>query len=354
MRLAFLSKKVSIRFLELVSGFSLLLMANITLANNISLTQESELPEKYATTIDPFWQNQVQKGQFNGQENVRIHTAWLIHPQSKGTIVLSSGRTEGSVKYKEVFYDFYQNGYSVFTLDHRGQGQSGRLAGNPDKGHVEDFSYYVADLKTFITQEVLPNSPQKPHFLCHSMGCAIGALYLMNHPDTFDKVVFSSPMFGINAPIPQWLAKGILNTHGFFNGVFSDEPWYFPGQGDKQHEAFAGNSVTHSKVRFEQSEHAFEVVDAALGGITGGWLKAALWAMNTVEANARQITTPTLLLQSGGDTIVDNEAQQRVCAQMPDCQLKVVAEAKHELLLEADQYRDQAMAEILSFFASKD
>lgn len=328
--------------------------AHMTQAQNFLFTQETELPEKYRTVIEPFWQNQVQKGQFTGQENVSIHTAWVKHPDSKGTIVLSSGRTEGSVKYKEVFFDLYQNGYSIFTLDHRGQGQSGRMASNSDKGHVEDFSFYAADLKTFIDQVVLPESTTQPHFLCHSMGCAIGALYLMNHPDTFDKVVFSSPMFGINAPIPEWLAKGIVSTHGFFNGVFSDEPWYFPGQGDKQHEAFAGNSVTHSKVRFEQSEQAFEEVNAALGGITGGWLKAALWAMKTIEQNAAQITTPALLLQSGGDTIVANEAQKRVCEKMPNCQLIIVDDAKHELLLEQDQFRNVALSEILTFFASKD
>ena len=333
-----------------VATLMMITMSSTTQSQEIVLTQETELPEKYHTLINPFWDNQVQKGQFSGEQEVKIHTAWILHPQSKGSIVISSGRTEGSIKYKEVFYDLYQNGYSVFTLDHRGQGQSGRMAQNPDKGHVEDYSFFVADLQQFITEIVLPHSQSKPNLLCHSMGCAIGALYLISYPDTFQKVVFSSPMFGINAPIPQWLAQGILGTHRFFNTVFGSEPWYFPGQGDKQTEPFTGNGVTHSEVRYQQAEAVFEELGVALGGITGGWLKASMWAMNTVAEQAEKIKIPALLLQSGGDTIVANETQDVVCNSMPDCQLINIPNAKHELLMEQDQYRNPAMTHILQFF----
>lgn len=322
-----------------------------TQAQEFVFTQEDELPAKYQAHINPFWDKQVQKSQFIGEQQVPIHTAWILHPQSKGSIVISSGRTEGSIKYKEVFYDLYQNGYSVFTLDHRGQGQSGRMTVNPDKGHVEDFSFYVADLQQFVDETVVPNSEQKPHLLCHSMGCAIGALYLMQHPNVFQKVVFASPMFGINAPIPQWLAKSVLHTHRFFNNLFSDAPWYFPGQGNKQKEPFEDNVVTHSEVRYRESVQVFEQLNVALGGITNGWLNAALWAMDKIHQQADKITTPALLLQSGGDIVVSNETQAQVCSKMPDCRLVTIAEAKHELMMEKDQYRNEAMRRILQFFA---
>lgn len=341
---------------QLVNLLSLVFTAMMSLAtqaDTFSISQEAHLPQTYETHIKPFWDEQVQKSHFLGEQGVRIHTAWIIHPQSRGTIVISSGRTEGSIKYKEVFYDLYQNGFSVFTLDHRGQGQSGRMASNPDKGHVEDFSFFVSDLHAFVVQKVLPQSQQQPQLLCHSMGCAIGALYLLSYPDTFAKVVFSSPMFGINAPIPYWLAKGVLATQDLFNSVLSDEPWYFLGQGDKKPEPFEGNDVTHSEVRYQISVAEFEEANAALGGITGQWLKSSIWAMQYIEEHASSISTPSLLLQSGGDTVVDNKVQEKVCTAMPDCQLVVIPEARHELLLEQDQYRLQAMNALLAFFSEQ-
>ena len=316
------------------------------------LSMEAQLEQAYVDAIEPFWQAEVKTHKFEDDTGMTIHTAWVIHPRSKGSIVISSGRTEGSIKYKEVFFDLYRNGYSVFTLDHRGQGQSGRVAHNPDKGYVADYQLFVANLHTFIENTVRPNSPRQPNLLCHSMGCAIGAMYLHTYPDTFAKAVFSSPMFAIQSPIPAWLAEGLIGVHGFLNQVFSDQPWYFPGQGDKQPIVFAHNVVTHSPMRYRIAQREFDQLDVALGGVTTAWLSSSLRAMAFIEQNAVNITTPALLLQSGGDTVVDNNVQNQVCTAMPDCKLMTVADAKHELLLEQDQYRVPAMTALLLFFQS--
>ena len=45
----------------------------------------------------------------------------------KGAIVISSGRTECMLKYKEVVFELTKEGYSVYIFDHRGQGFSDRL-----------------------------------------------------------------------------------------------------------------------------------------------------------------------------------------------------------------------------------
>ena len=225
------------------------------------------------------------------------------------------------------------------------------MAENPDKGYVEDYAFFVADLHSFIEQTVLPNSKHKPNFLCHSMGCAIGALYILSYPDTFAKAVFASPMFGLDIPFPGWLTSGILNTHLFFNDIFGSDPWYFLGQDDKQEEVFEGNAVTHSEVRFNIIEKEFAQADAALGGITTEWLKRSIWAMQYVQENAQDIKIPVLLLQSGADTIVANAAQDENCNNMPNCILKKVEGAKHELMMEQDQYRNTAMNALLTFYA---
>ena len=57
-------------------------------------------------------------------------------------------------------------GYSVATVDWRGQGLSDRLLADPRKGHVDDFASFDADLDAFMA-EVVPALP-KPSVLAKS------------------------------------------------------------------------------------------------------------------------------------------------------------------------------------------
>src|SRR4030095_13442910 len=76
---------------------------------------------------------------------------------AKGAIVIASGRTEAYLKYKELIFDLWNNGYSIYIHDHRGQGSSDRELGvksSPQKGHVEKFNFFVSDLRKFVTDVV--------------------------------------------------------------------------------------------------------------------------------------------------------------------------------------------------------
>ena len=64
-----------------------------------------------------------------------------------GAIVISNGRTESMAGYPELIWDLHQQGYSVYILDHRGQGFSTRLLPDPQKSYVEKFEDYVDDLR---------------------------------------------------------------------------------------------------------------------------------------------------------------------------------------------------------------
>ncbi len=70
--------------------------------------------------------------------------------------MISSGRTEAAIKYKELILDLYKNGYSVYIHDHRGQGQSGRMTEDPQMGYIENFQYYIDDMKYFHDAYVKP------------------------------------------------------------------------------------------------------------------------------------------------------------------------------------------------------
>jgi len=315
------------------------------------INRGATLEQSYQEQIQPFWQQKVKTGQLIGTEDADIAYAYVLHPQPIGSIVISSGRIEGLLKYQEVIYELYQNGYSVFIHDHRGQGLSSRMARDPHKGYVESFEHYVQDMQLFYQQLIQPHTVHKPMLLCHSMGAAIGALYQLAYPQDFARVVYSAPMFGIKSPIPRWLAKPMISKGQKLNQRLSKQPWYFLGQGQYKAVPFAINPLTHSKSRYSHFRQIYQQQpELQLGGVTFQWLQQAIQSMDKIQRQAKHLTTPSLILQAGADIVVDNTAQDKVLAQMPNAQKVRIDKARHELLMEADQYRQQVMQQILDFF----
>lgn len=309
---------------------------------------QDNLASKYATDIQPFWQNSVQLDMFEGVEEVDIAYAYVLHPQAIGTVVISSGRIESFIKYKEVVYDLYQNGYSVFIHDHRGQGLSGRMLSNPQIGYVGDFSEYVIDFKKFIDEVVSKKTLHKPNLLCHSMGGTIGALTVLRYPELFEKVAFSAPMFGIRPPLPNWFATLLLTIHGILN----NKKAYFFGQENYDNLPFSANELTHSDVRYQIFCDEYQAApQVQLGGVSGHWLKVAAQAMDEIENNAHRFPIHSLVIQAGADQIVDNKRQNTVVTKMLNSKLKVIDGAKHELLEERDEFREPCLTAILDFFS---
>jgi lysophospholipase len=317
------------------------------------LCSEDNLASEYVSAIQPFWHNNVQHGIFDGvrevgkKENVDIAYAYVLHPQALGSVVISSGRIESLIKYKEVVYDLYQNGYSVFIHDHRGQGLSGRMLDNIQVGYVGDFAEYVADFNRFINEVVTVKTQHKPNLLCHSMGGTIGAMTVLRYPELFEKVVFSAPMFGIRPPFPNWFAKFLLNLHATLNKKNA----YFFGQNNYENQPFAGNELTHSEIRYQLFRQEYqETPKVQTGGVSGHWLKMAAQAMDEVEQDVHRFPIPALIIQAGADQVVDNNRQNRVVAKMKNSKLMVIAGSKHELFEEQDKFRTPCLTATLDFF----
>lgn len=349
--------------------FILAMVGLMTQANGTRFTTEAQLDTRYLGEIADFWQR-GEFAHFNGVENTRINYAAFLHKQENEgqqskCLVISSGRTEAYLKYKELSFDLFSLGYNVFLIDHRGQGLSARSLENPHKGHVDNFQYYVDDLAHFIDNIVTPHCNQvdkaaKPYLLAHSMGGAIAARYLQVHPDSIQAAVLSSPMLGFNGGgMPDFIAQMLISTTTKLNQWFGDTPWYFLGQSDYAPGEFSKNSLVHSALRYQQLEQTYQDnPDIQLGGITVKWLTESIKALETIFANIDKITTPTIVMQSGADTIVKNQSQDDFCQQLHQLQPKscpggkpfVVNNAKHELFFESDIYRQPALSEAIAWF----
>ena len=318
------------------------------------LTSASKLEASWRTTLFPFWQT-LQRGVLDTEDGLKLSYFYHQHPDNQRAVVISSGRIETAIKYTELCYDFVAAGYSVFLLDHRGQGFSQRELTNPHKGYVADFAHYQADLEKFLFDIVLPTGHKYHLALGHSMGSAILAGYL-SKPHPFQAAVLASPMFGIyTGLVPKHLAEPLALTYSKVNQLLSKQPWYFPGQSDYKDKDFAGNVLTSDADRFAWLQRLYrEHPELQLGGVTSSWISAAIKHMRHIIEQAANWSTPVLLLQAADDKVVSNHAQDLWFASIPTStphNKLSLAGARHEIFMEQDIIRQQAYTAINSFVA---
>ena len=343
--------------------FILALVGFMTKADNNQFTTEPQLQGRYEGEIAYFWQ-QGNFSHFSGVDNVRINYASFIssnQAEPAKCLVISSGRSESYLKYKELAFDLSNQGFSVFLIDHRGQGLSQHLLADSHKGHVDNFQYYVEDLSNFIDNIVTPHCQgKKPYLLAHSMGGAIAARYLQDFPNNIEAAVLSSPMFGFNSgSIPNFIAELVLTVSARLNQWLDDTPWYFLGHKGFTHNEFSNNILMHSPVRYQLFTQLYNTTpEIQLGGVTVQWLTESQQALEKIFNNINTIVTPTLVLQAGQDKIIDNQAQNDFCHQLhqlqpqscPNGEPLLIEDAYHELFFESDIYREKALQAAIQWF----
>jgi lysophospholipase len=323
------------------------------LNNPYQLTTEDQLTDNFNQQIETFWDLQAKSNSFQGVENKRIHTL-SIKTGNKNAIVISQGRNESVLKYKELTYDLNRQGYDLYLIDHRGQGFSERLGGDKHRGHVEEFIHYAEDLDTYIRSLDLQSNYQNSYLFAHSMGGTISTLYLEQYAHPFNAAVLFSPMLSINlSGVPTGIAKALTATSAEICSWFSDQACYVFGGGEYQRKTFPNNDLTSSEIRFNASQNTFEQFpDTQLGDSSMQWVSQSISATQKIVENAEKITIPILLIQADSDTVVTAEGQNDFFNNLKNCQSNQflnISKAKHEILLERDQYRVPALNAALQF-----
>jgi lysophospholipase len=290
----------------------------------------------------------------------------------KAAVVISSGRTECMFKYDETIYDLFQDGYSVYIHDHRGQGYSSPTTGrgkHPEHGHgpghVERFEYYVEDLNQFLNEVVRPEQRELTGrddnllLLGHSMGGCIASLYIEKYPRVFRGVALCAPMHEPNVGLLPGIAVETIAGLRRLKG----QPEKYAGQGGPYNElpfderTMKKEALTHSPKRYRRVRRMFaRHKETRVGGASYGWVHEALNAADRCIDNANKIQIPVLLLQATEDIAVTSSGQlqfsQALNAAHPNrCRLQPIRGGYHELLVESDEYRDPAVSLIKEFFA---
>ena len=324
--------------------------------------RESVFPEFVSETLLPFWDDQVIKGHFVNKQKLDIHYAYVLVPDAEKAVVFSPGRVEGYAKYQEVLYDFTQQGYSVFIIDHQGQGLSSRRLDNKYKGYVENFNDYVVDFHQFIEEIVKPKYDGELLLASHSMGGAIGLRYIEQYPNQFTKAVFSSPMWGLSSgSLPQWIARSIFSVANWTTKLIMDQSPYFFGGKDYSPTPFEENQLTNSKTRYDYFRSVYAAnPELQLGSVTFSWIKESVDAIDIAFEQLHLVKLPVMVFQAKDDEVVDNIAQNEFCTELArlgnpcvnDSPI-IIDDAKHELFIAPDKQRSEALDKIFTFLDNK-
>jgi len=344
--------KVHLKYLFLISiimliscnrNFSRLLNEE----NRYNLTTVIELKDStYSQKIEEFY-DRGKEAFFIGKADVQIYYRIFEQPSTEKAILISSGRTEAAIKYKELIFDLFKNGYSIYIHDHRGQGLSGRMTEDPEMGYIDTFQYYIDDMKYFYEHYLKPKSYKKTYLLAHSMGGAIGITYIEQNPNDFNAAAFSSPMLGLKPPI--------CNIVKVLDG---DKPKYAIGESEYKDDktTFQGNTLTGSELRYDRMIDAFaKVPKARLGGATYTWIHKSCQQFEYLFSNIDRINTPFILFSAENEQIVYPYAHQKFVTAAKkigkDCMVYEVENAQHELLIEKDEQRIATINEALDFYS---
>lgn len=289
-------------------------------------------------------------GFFEGHDGARLRYAFFRPEREvpRGTVVIVQGRNECIEKYLETVRELTEAGFVVAAFDLRGQALSGRLARDPRNGHIRRFQDYLDDVDRFLSLVVEPVALRPIHMLAHSLGGLIALSLAPKLGGRVSRLVLSAPLVGLTGlPVPPQVA---FSAAAFFSAVGLGER---PLGKDRGKMPFDGNPLTSCPVRFESFSRLRDTyADLAIGPPTARWLNEVRKAMAraTRPEHLTKITVPTLILAPALDGVVPYRAMETLARRFRAARLIPIPGARHELLLEQDRYRAQALAATLAFF----
>lgn len=310
---------------------------------------EEDFMDKLVHIARPLLEKNCKTGYFISFDGARIFYEYYENPCEKAAVVISHGFCEFTKKFEEVIFYFFQAGYSVYILDHRGHGYSSREVEDLCKIYIASYDEYVRDFHSFVTQIVLNSNigHRKLVLYAHSMGGAIAALFLEQYPDIFTCAILSSPMLDVNFyKIPAlfiWLVM-------LFKKLLRADKDYVPG-----HKAFDGiprfkTSSCLSEARYNSIfMKRLQDIHYQTHGASCAWTLASLKALRKLKRHMSLVRTPVLLFQAGNDSTVKRRGQIQFAKKSKNTRLVSIPEAKHEIYNANSEIRQEYYRDIFSF-----
>lgn len=281
-----------------------------------------------------------------------LHCEIYNRYDARRAVVIVHGYTECAEKFRELAWYFIQNGFSVFSMDQRGHGKSVREVEDLSVTHVEHFSDYLSDLEQFMEKIVYPRTHgQKLCLFGHSMGGAVAAFALIEHPEWFSRAVLNAPMIApITKPLPRLAAKALSDMYCLVGKgkerAFVGKPF------DPAREKYETSHMT-SRARFDYYQQK-RVAREELHNCspTYSWIREAAGVTEPLLHRAQMIRVPVMLCQAIQDSIVELDEQEKFIKKVPDGKL-VKFDAKHELYSSHDEVLGDYVNKVIDFMSEE-
>lgn len=313
------------------------------------------LSSNYQETMDqvvlPYLKQRQTDTLVQGAGGRPLFCSFFTAEYPRGTAVIVHGFTENAFKYSELIYSLVRAGFHVCAYDQRGHGRSWRdekVTSDLSLTHVSDFNEYEEDLQA-VCRQMLADQPRPYVLFAHSLGGAVGALFLERHPDVFDRAVLCAPMIAANRNgIPFFAGKLICRSAKAMGKgaqrIMMSKPYNGP-------EDFA-TSCASGKERFDW----YDAVKAAHpefhnNGPTYQWTLQSLRAsqMLLCPGAVEKIGIPVRVYGAEEDHSVLPSAQKMFVRRLKDGKRTVVPGSKHEIYRSGDEVLFPWWHEVLEF-----
>lgn len=268
----------------------------------------------------------------------------------RGRLLFQAGRGDSFEKYLESIAHLHMMGWSVTSLDWRGQGGSGRLSPDPYVGHIADFRTFDSDLAAFW-RDWRAEGPESDRtaILGHSMGGLMVMRALAAGTIDPAAAVLVAPMLGLRSPLGARLSGRIAGY------MARRSPMRAAWRQNERPGPVASRQLllTHDTERYHDERWWHDVSpDLQLGPPSWAWLSEAFAGSAALAQDRRveQIAVPVLMLLADADKLVDPHAAIRVVDRLRDAQLvRFGPDCAHEILRERDPVRNRALAALDQF-----
>ena len=281
-------------------------------------------------------------------DGIRVRTSYWTANEPIGTVFVFPGRADYIEKYGGLANFCLSNNFNVIAIDWRGQGLSDRLLDDKKIGHVKDFKNYQNDVEVMIKEAEDANLVKPWIIFAHSMGGLIGIRTLQDLL-VFEKVVFTSPMWGIQMPpILKSGASIIMSVISLIGKMETYAPTASP-EARILNEEYEFNKLTSDIQNFKLlRKQIIQYPDLQIAGPSTAWVSAALDEIEFQIGNEPPVT-PALCFLGDRDEIIDNLAMREFCRKWDNCDLISIPEAKHDLLMEKEMILHSLLLEMEEF-----
>ena len=281
---------------------------------------------------------------FRGAGGLRLRAAlWtpstLVAAKPRGTVVLSTGRTEPIEKYFELIGNLLARGFCVLAHDWRGQGLSARLLPDRLKGHARAVEEFLDDYGRLL--EAFETRAPKPWIMLgHSMGATLNLMTLEAGETRFSGALLCSPMLRIKTGKRSMWSVKLAARWNLRHGKAGD--YVLDDADDPFDHTFENDALTSDETRYELwRQQLYACPHLAVGGPTWGWLAFALDAgERTLKPKAlKSVKIPVAIVQAGEDDRVWKQTNKWAARRLSRGRYVEVTGSKHEVIMETDALR---------------